>query len=127
MCCIWVLCAGIVFECLSICVAFGLDIVVSISYGGSQVPPVPSIKHCKREQYSSITEGKFLGIPGEVRAICFGGFASPILDTAGYNPRKTARKCRQLFEEEDLCPVSTINCTRCGCPLPVAENTRPAR
>ena len=25
-------------------------------------------------------------------AICFGGVASPILDTAGYDPRKTARK-----------------------------------
>ena len=30
--------------------------------------------------------GQFWGIPTEVHAICFGGVASPILDTAGYDP-----------------------------------------
>ena len=26
---------------------------------------------------------------------------------------------------QDLCPVSTIKCTLCGCPFPMLENTRP--
>ena len=30
---------------------------------GAHVPPVPSIEHCKREQYSSITGGNFGGYP----------------------------------------------------------------
>ena len=43
---------------------------------------------------------QFWGIPGEVRAICFGGVASPILDTAGYNPSKTAPKFWQPAEAQ---------------------------
>ena len=34
--------------------------------------------------------GQFWGIPSEVRAICYGGLASPILDVARYDPRKSA-------------------------------------
>ena len=27
--------------------------------------------------------------------------------------------------EQDLCPVSSVKCTLCGCPIPMPENTRP--
>ena len=44
-------------------------------------------------------------------------------------PALPARWSMNNICEQDLCPVSTVKCTLCGCPLPVPENTRqnPAR
>ena len=50
--------------------------------------------------------GQFWGIPGEMRAICFGGVAFPILDTAGYDPRKTARKFWPRLEPQNTTNIA---------------------
>ena len=40
-------------------------------------------------------------------------------------PALPARWSMNKICEQDLCPVSTVKCTLCGCPLPMPENTMP--
>ena len=40
-------------------------------------------------------------------------------------PALPARWSMNNICEQDLCPVSTVKCTLCGCPFPMLENTRP--
>ena len=67
---------------------FGLEDPIDGRWDVAHVPPVPS----QERAIFLHQRGRFCGIPGEVHAICFGGVASPIWDTDGYDHQKTARK-----------------------------------